>query len=97
MSAFETALLRTPLTDINAQPTMFSRVLLDEWATPPKDFALDLFAMYTAAERGFTVRRIPVVFAPRRFGTSSWNVDLAAKRKFIRRTVDFSLALRKQL
>ena len=97
MSVFETALLRRRLTDINAQPTMFSRSLLEEWGTPPKDFALDLFAMYTAAERGYRIRRVPVVFAPRRYGTSSWNVDLAAKRKFIRRTVDFSLALRKQL
>lgn len=97
MSVFETALLRRPLADINAQPTMFHRVLLDEWGTPPKDFALDLFAMYTAAERRFDILRVPVIFAPRRFGTSSWNVDLAAKRKFIRRTVDFSLALRKQL
>ena len=97
MSVFETVLLRRPLADINAQPTMFHRSLLDEWGTPPKDFALDLFAMYTAAERGFEIRRVPVIFAPRRYGTSSWNVDLAAKRKFIRRTVDFSLALRKQL
>ncbi|MGY1735184.1 glycosyltransferase family 2 protein [Geodermatophilus sp. SYSU D00684] len=97
MSVFETVLLRRRLTDINAQPTMFSRELLDQWGTPPKDFSLDLFAMYTAAERGFDIRRVPVVFAPRRFGTSSWNVDLAAKRKFIKRTVDFSLALRKQL
>nr|WP_281371468.1 glycosyltransferase family 2 protein [Petropleomorpha daqingensis] len=97
MSVFETALLRRHLNDINAQPTMFHRSLLEEWGTAPKDFALDLFAMYTAAERGFEIRRVPVVFAPRRFGTSSWNVDLAAKRKFIRRTVDFSLALRKQL
>jgi len=97
MSVFETVLLRRRLTDINAQPTVFSRELLDRWGTPPKDFSLDLFAMYTAAERGFQIRRVPVVFAPRRFGTSSWNVDLAAKRKFIRRTIDFSLALRKQL
>jgi polyisoprenyl-phosphate glycosyltransferase len=97
MSVFETALLRRPLSDINAQPTMFHRELLEQWGTPPKDFALDLFAMYTAAERGFEIRRVPVIFAPRRFGTSSWNVDLAAKRKFIKRTVDFSLALRKNL
>lgn len=97
MSVFETVLLRRPLADINAQPTMFHRSLLDEWGTPPTDFALDLFAMHAASTRGYEVRRVPVVFAPRRFGTSSWNVDLAAKWKFIRRTVDFSLALRKSL
>jgi hypothetical protein len=97
MSVFETVLLRTRLNDINAQPTMFSRALMDDWGTPPKDFALDLFAMHTAARKGYVVHRFPVVFAPRRFGTSSWNVDLASKRRFIKRTVDFSLALRKRL
>jgi len=97
MSVFETILLRRRLQDINAQPTMFHRALLNEWGTPPEDFALDLFAMHAADRAGFTIRRIPVVFAPRRFGSSSWNVDFAAKRKFIRRTVDFSLALRKKL
>ena len=97
MSVFETVLLRQHLNDINAQPTMFHRELMDEWGTPPKDFSLDLFAMYAASTHGYDVRRVPVVFAPRRFGTSSWNVDLAAKRKFIRRTVDFSLVLRRKL
>jgi glycosyltransferase involved in cell wall biosynthesis len=97
MSVFETALLRTRLNDINAQPTLFSRSLLEEWGAPPKDFALDLFAMYSAVQAGYEVHRVPVLFAPRRFGTSTWNVDLAAKRRFIKRTVDFSLALRKQL
>lgn len=97
MSVFESALLRTRLSDINAQPTLFSRSLMDEWGTPPRDFALDLFAMHAAVTRGYAVRRVPVLFAPRRYGTSHWNVDLAAKRRFIKRTVDFSLALRKQL
>lgn len=97
MSAFETALLRRPLHDINAQPTLFHRSLLDLWGDPPKDFSLDLFALWAAGEHGFQVRRFPVIFAPRRWGVSSWNTDLAAKRKFIKRTVDFSLQLRKQL
>lgn len=97
MSVFESALLRTRLSDINAQPTIFSRELLDEWGPPPTDFSLDLFAYYRAKRLGFRVVRFPVVFAPRRFGTSSWNVDLAAKRRFIRRTVDFSLRLRRTL
>jgi glycosyltransferase involved in cell wall biosynthesis len=97
MSAFETVLLRRPLRDINAQPTLFTRELLELWGSPPTDFSLDLFAIYSAAEHEFTVRRFPVVFAPRKFGTSSWNTDFAAKKKFIRRTVDFSLGLRKSL
>ncbi|MGY1811021.1 glycosyltransferase family 2 protein [Blastococcus sp. SYSU D00669] len=97
MSVFETALLRRPLRDINAQPTLFSRELLDAWGEPPRDFSLDLFALYSASRLGYEVRRLPVVFAPRKHGVSSWNTDLAAKRRFIRRTLDFSLELRKSL
>jgi glycosyltransferase involved in cell wall biosynthesis len=97
MSAFETALLRRPLRDINAQPTLFSRELLDSWGQPPKDFSLDLFALWSAQDLGFEIRRLPVVFAPRKWGTSSWNTDWAAKKKFIRRTLDYSLQLRKSL
>lgn len=97
MSAFETALLRRPLRDINAQPTLFSRELLDRWGTPPTDFSLDLFALYSALDAGFRVRRFPVIFAPRKWGVSSWNTDWSAKRRFIRRTLDYSLQLRKTL
>lgn len=97
MSAFETVLLRRPLRDINAQPTLFSRELVERWGTPPTDFSLDLFALYSAAALGFEIRRFPVIFAPRKWGTSSWNTDFAAKRRFIRRTLDFSLSLRKSL
>lgn len=97
MSAFETVLLRRRLQDINAQPTLFHRELLDLWGDPPKDFSLDLFALWAAGEHGFRTSRFPVVFAPRRWGASSWNTDFRAKRKFIERTVDFSLQLRKRL
>lgn len=97
MSFFETVLLRTPLRDINAQPTLFDRELLERWGEPPTDFSLDLFALYRARKRGFAIRRLPVVFAPRRYGQSSWNTDFAAKGKFIARTIAFSMTLRRSL
>ena len=43
------------------------------------------------------VKRFAVLFAPRAHGVSSWNVDWAAKRRFIRRTMDFSFRLRRAL
>lgn len=95
MSAFESVLLGAPLRDINAQPTMFDRRLMDGWGTPPTDFSLDLFAYERARRAGWRVLRLPVLFAPRRFGASSWNVDFAAKRRFILRTVRYSVALRR--
>ena len=95
MSIFETVLLSTWLRDINAQPTMFSRAFFDTWDSPPSDFSLDLYAYYRAKIAGLPVHRFPVRFGDRAHGTSHWNVNWAAKRKFIRRTVDFSLELKK--
>jgi len=97
MSVFETILLMRPMWDINAQPTMFSRTFFESWSTPPDDFSLDLFAYYQAQTYGLKVHRFPVKFGERAHGVSHWNVNWAAKRKFIRRTVDFSLQLKKKI
>jgi glycosyltransferase involved in cell wall biosynthesis len=97
MSAFETLLLRTPLWDINAQPTMFARSFYASWRDAPYDFSLDLFAYYRARKAGLKVHRFAVRFGARAHGVSHWNVNWAAKRKFIRRTIDFSLQLKSSL
>jgi glycosyltransferase involved in cell wall biosynthesis len=97
MSIFETLLLGQRLFDINAQPTMFSRRFFETWGNPPDDFSLDLYAYYLARKAGMSIFRFPVLFAERAHGVSHWNVNWQAKRKFIRRTVDFSLKLRKEL
>ncbi len=93
MSAFETMLLRVPLNDINAQPTLFSRRFFESWSDPPHDFSLDLFAYYRARAVGLRVCRFPVRFGDRQHGVSHWNVNWRAKWKFIRRTIDYSLRL----
>lgn len=97
MSFFETLLLGRPLWDINAQPTIFTRKFFETWCEPPHDFSLDLFAYYQARLAGLEVYRFPVLFGERAHGVSHWNVNWAAKRKFIRRTIAFSLQLRKSL
>ncbi len=97
MSAFETLLLRKLLWDINAQPTMFTRRFFETWVATPDDFALDLYAYYQAQTQGLKVHRFPVRFGERAYGVSHWNVNWAAKWKFIRRTVDFSLQLKKNI
>lgn len=97
MSAFETILLLAPLRDINAQPTLFSRELMEVWGNPPEDFSLDLFALVHARKNKFKLSRFPVIFAERRYGKSSWNVNFPAKWKFIKRTLGYSFRLRKSL
>jgi glycosyltransferase involved in cell wall biosynthesis len=97
MSGFESLLLGCRMWDINAQPTLFGRAFFDSWQNPPKDFSLDLFAYYSAKRANLAVHKFRVLFAKRLHGVSHWNVDWAAKRKFIRRTVGFSLQLRKSV
>lgn len=97
MSIFETLLLRTVMWDINAQPTMFSRKFFDTWRDAPDDFSLDLFAYYLARQSRLSIHRFPVRFGERVYGMSHWNVNWSAKMRFIRRTVDFSLKLRKRI
>jgi glycosyltransferase involved in cell wall biosynthesis len=97
MSIFETILLRTRLWDINAQPNLFSRSFFESWDNPPHDFSLDLYAYFFARHQGLQVRRFPVKFGERAHGVSHWNVNWAAKVKFIRRTIDFSIELKKRL
>lgn len=97
MSIFEIILLRKYMFDINAQPTMFSRSLYDNWNNPPKDFSLDLYAYYMACYNKIEIFRFPVVFGERKYGISHWNIDLKSKINFIKRTVIFSLKLKKRL
>jgi|SRR5450830_687731 len=97
MSVFETALLRKLMWDINAQPTMFSRKFFESWDSPPDDFSLDLYAYYQAYCEGLKVYRFPVNFGERAHGISHWNINWVAKWKFIRRTISFSLQLKKKI
>lgn len=97
MSLFETLLLARPMWDINAQPTMFSRRFFESWKTMPDDFSLDLYAYYQAQKSDLKVHRVSVAFGERAHGVSHWNVNWAAKRKFIRRTIDFSLQLKRKV
>ncbi len=97
MSFFETFLLGERLWDINAQPNIFHRSFYESWKNPPHDFSLDLYAYYLARRQKLDIVRFPVLFTSRIHGSSSWNTGLQAKGKFIKRTMDYSLALKRNL
>ncbi len=97
MSIFESLLLLKPMYDINAQPTMFSRDLFENWESPPHDFSLDLYAYYMAMKKGYHMKRFKVFFNDRAFGESNWNISWQAKWKFIMRTIRYSIKLKRSL
>lgn len=96
MSIFETIFMGKILYDVNAQPNIFSRSFFFSWKNPPKDFALDLYALYMAKKKKLKVVRFDVLFPERIHGVSTWNTGLASKWKFIKRTLAFSIELKKR-
>ncbi len=98
MSLFESILFKKVFWDINAQPNLFPRAFFETWSqNAPKDFSLDLFVYFMAQKQGLEIKRFPVKFGKRIFGSSHWNIDWDAKKKFIMRTIQFSLKLKKQV
>ena len=95
MSIFETLYMGVKLYDVNAQPNVFSKSFFEAWQNPPKDFALDLYALFMAQKSGLHIERFDVIFPERIHGASHWNTGLASKWKFIKRTIEFSRKLKK--
>jgi polyisoprenyl-phosphate glycosyltransferase len=97
MSLFESFYLGQNLDDINAQPNIFHRSFLDSWQNPPHDFSFDLYSLYEARRQGLKVIRFSVSFPERLHGESNWNTSLGNKWKFIKRTLDYSQKLKRQI
>lgn len=97
MSAFESLIFGGAFRDINGQPTLFHRSLLEHWAGAPADFSLDLYAYAMAKKLGFTFLRVPMRLRDRASGVSSWNRGFADRLKLAWRTIRTSLAVRRGL
>lgn len=67
--------------EINAQPKVFPRVLLQTLKHPPKSFAFDLYTLYQAKKHGYTIATIPVHFPPRVHGASKWAATFVGRYK----------------
>jgi glycosyltransferase involved in cell wall biosynthesis len=97
MGVFESVLFGSQLEEVNAQPTLFTRNFFERWQNPPTDFSLDLYALVMAVKSGLGIRRINVEFRPRQYGQSNWNFGIKSRIRFIKRTIKYSLELRRTL
>lgn len=98
MSVFESLFFGMCMTDINAQPNIFPISFFKSLENPPHDFSLDLFIFYMAKKMKLNIIRFPVEFPQRIHGKSKWNTDgFKSKWKFIKRIVEFSVELKRQL
>lgn len=97
MSVFESLYLGKRLWDINAQPTLIHRNFYVQLVNLPYDFSLDLYVYYMARSLKLQVTRVPVIQSNREEGVSSWNNGIKARLKFIKRTIDYSIKLKKEI
>lgn len=99
MALISSMALGKRLTEINAQPKLFSkRFFLSVEKNAPYDFSLDLYLLYHAKQKGM-ILDFPVYFAKRVAGEakggsgSSW----ATRKKLIKRTLKYIFELRKKI
>ena len=84
------------VSDVNAQPKLFPRRLFDDMRNPPHDFSLDLYLLFVGRRQGYTIERMPVVFARRTFGEAKGGAgSLRLKWKLTKRTWTFIAQLRR--
>lgn len=81
--------------EINAQPKVFEKSLLDEIKNPPSDFAFDLYVLFRALRKGYRIETIPVEFPPRVHGLSNWSSNFFSRWKHIKNMIKYIWALSK--
>ena len=99
MGVLSSMALGTRLTEINAQPKLFSNAFYQSIkADAPKDFSLDLYFLFHAKKRGAIID-IPVFFLPRQFGEAKGGSGSSMKTrvKLIKRIFGYVFELRKKL
>jgi glycosyltransferase involved in cell wall biosynthesis len=80
--------------EINAQPKVFKREVLNLLVNPPFDFAFDLYVLFKAMQNGYNIETIDVKFPPRIHGTSKWATHFFSRYKTILKMMKFIWFLR---
>lgn len=95
MGVICSAVLGVKLIEVNAQPTLFNRDLLDDFREDaPANFNFDLYVYYLAMRRGWNRMSFDVVFGDRNSGVSTWNRGLWSKFKMAISVINFAVRLR---
>lgn len=92
--------LKVYLSDINAQPKLFSRDFYQDHLKMghPNDFSLDLYALYQAKTNGYQIKTLPVFFKKRihgeaKGGGGGWKMRI----NLIKRTFKYIFKLKNQV
>ena len=94
MSIISSVAFKVKLSDINAQPKMFSRNFIKYIDNAPNDFSLDLFILVKAVKMNYAIVEYPVMFKNRNYGISKGGGSLIGKIKLTLRTLSYINKLR---
>ena len=97
MSIVASIIFQKMITDINAQPKLFSksfRAFLNDY---PYDFSLDLYLLIIAKIKDYKIINYKVVLKKRLHGEAKGGGNLKGKIKLIKRTFVYMFKLRKKI
>lgn len=97
MATIASVILRRKLTEINAQPKLFPRSMIELLNNSPKDFSLDLYLLCVAQNNNYKIKTFNVSFKNRIYGESSWATSWKTKYKTIWRSIKYIWKLRKSV
>ena len=88
-------ILHKDLKEINAQPNLFNRKLLNVAIDYPHHWGLDLFFYYLAKKESYKFERISVLFHERKFGKSKWNKGVFSRIRFSLKMLNYCFEIKK--
>ena len=97
MSIVTSVLFKFNLSDINAQPKIFSREFIKYLDDYPKDFSLDLYLLIIAKNNKYKIVDYPIVIRKRLAGIAKGGGTLRGKLILIVRTFKYLFAIKQRL
>ena len=97
MSIMASILFQRIVSDINAQPKLFSQTFRNFLVDYPYDFSLDLYLLIIAKVKYYKIVNHKVVLKKRLHGEAKGGGNLKGKIKLIKRTFIYMLKLRKKI
>ena len=97
MSILSSLYFQKILSDINAQPKIFNRSLINKIDGYPNDFSLDLFFLIMVKINKIRIMTHPVIIYKRYAGEAKGGGTLKGKIKLIIRTLKYMISLKKKL
>tara|TARA_B100001996_G_scaffold196150_1_gene150264 strand:+ start:2059 stop:2757 length:699 start_codon:yes stop_codon:yes gene_type:complete len=94
MGTLASLILGNKFYEINAQPTIFNKKLIQIAKNPPNDFNFDTYIYWLAINNNYSFKREEFEFPPRRYGASKWDYGIKSKLKFSYNLSKYFLELR---